>query len=56
MLIHYFSIALMRLFLVKWEDSVNEKYPHIVYEELCKACDAEPISVEVDSLDNIEGL
>ncbi|KAL1200154.1 hypothetical protein V5N11_019656 [Cardamine amara subsp. amara] len=29
--------------LPKWEDSLNEKYPHIVYEELCKACDAEDI-------------
>ncbi|KAI3735115.1 hypothetical protein L6452_14603 [Arctium lappa] len=25
--------------LPKWEDSVNEKYPHVVYEERCKACD-----------------
>ncbi|KAL1816316.1 hypothetical protein DCAR_0520698 [Daucus carota subsp. sativus] len=43
--------------LPKWEDSVNEKYPHVVYEELCKACDAEqdePMSAEADSLDNIE--
>lgn len=38
---------------------MNEKYPHVVYEELCKACDAEqgePMSAEADSLDNIEGL
>ncbi|KAM7273892.1 hypothetical protein ACFE04_028556 [Oxalis oulophora] len=27
--------------LPKWEDSVNEKYPHIVYEELYKASDAD---------------
>ncbi|WCJ36428.1 alpha/beta-Hydrolases superfamily protein [Euphorbia peplus] len=27
--------------LPKWEDIVNEKYPHIVYEELCKAYDTE---------------
>ncbi|KAI3748960.1 hypothetical protein L6452_12430 [Arctium lappa] len=27
--------------LPKWEDSVNEKYPHIVHEELCKAYDRE---------------
>lgn len=42
----------------QWEDSVNEKYPHVVHEELCKACDAEhghPIPVEVDSLENVEG-
>lgn len=27
--------------LPKWEDSINEKYPHIVYEELSKGVDAE---------------
>ncbi|VVB15613.1 unnamed protein product [Arabis nemorensis] len=27
--------------LPKWEDALNEKYPHIVYEELCKSCDPE---------------
>jgi len=27
--------------LPKWEDSLNEKYPHIVLEEHCKACDIE---------------
>ncbi|OIV89012.1 hypothetical protein TanjilG_07636 [Lupinus angustifolius] len=27
--------------LPKWEDTLNEKYPHVVYEEHCKACDAE---------------
>lgn len=34
--------------LPKWEDSVNEKYPHVVYQEFCKACDSdqsEPIVV-----------
>ncbi|XP_074372683.1 lipid droplet phospholipase 1-like [Apium graveolens] len=43
--------------LPKWEDSVNEKYPHIVHEELCKACDDERgyhIPVGVDSLENLE--
>lgn len=27
--------------LPKWEDSLNEKYPHVVYEEHCKANDDE---------------
>ncbi|CAA0817616.1 alpha/beta-Hydrolases superfamily protein, partial [Striga hermonthica] len=27
--------------LPKWENSVHEKYPHIVFEERCKACDKE---------------
>ncbi|KAK1578071.1 hypothetical protein Q3G72_027279 [Acer saccharum] len=43
--------------LPKWEDSLNEKYPHIVYEEHCKACDAEqpePNSVEDGGSDKIE--
>lgn len=42
----------------KWENVVNEKYPHIVFEEHCKACDAEqcePSSVEDDGLDKLEG-
>ncbi|XP_051138443.1 lipid droplet phospholipase 1 [Andrographis paniculata] len=25
--------------LPKWEDAVDEKYPHVVFEERCKACD-----------------
>lgn len=29
--------------LPKWENSLDEKYPHIVYEELCKSCDAEDV-------------
>ncbi|CDP05377.1 unnamed protein product [Coffea canephora] len=44
--------------LPKWEDSINEKYPHIVYEERCKACDGEQcdsVLVEDDGLDEIEG-
>ncbi|XVE56439.1 hypothetical protein DITRI_Ditri04bG0009300 [Diplodiscus trichospermus] len=44
--------------LPKWEESQNEKYPHIVYEEHCKACDTdqdETISVEDDgSSDKLE--
>ncbi|KAL2558358.1 alpha/beta-hydrolase superfamily protein [Forsythia ovata] len=43
--------------LPKWEDSVDEKYPHIVYEEHCKALDAkqhESISTEDDGLDKLE--
>ncbi|CAL5404811.1 unnamed protein product [Camellia sinensis] len=43
--------------LPKWEDSLNEKYPHIVYEEHCKACDTEqcePIILEDDFLDELE--
>ncbi|CAL5322912.1 hypothetical protein CsSME_00001332 [Camellia sinensis var. sinensis] len=27
--------------LPKWQDSLNEKYPHVVYEEHCKAYDTE---------------
>ncbi|PQQ00091.1 putative lipase ROG1 [Prunus yedoensis var. nudiflora] len=44
--------------LPKWEDTVDEKYPHIVYEEHCKAYDAEqcePTSVENDGSDKLEG-
>ncbi|KAK6925801.1 protein of unknown function DUF676, lipase-like [Dillenia turbinata] len=41
--------------LPKWEDSIHEKYPHIVYEEHCKAYDAEKsISLEESSSDEIE--
>ncbi|CAN8253412.1 unnamed protein product [Cochlearia groenlandica] len=40
--------------LPKWEDSLNEKYPHIVYEELCKPCDAEDITKEENYLEDIE--
>ncbi|KAA8533901.1 hypothetical protein F0562_031418 [Nyssa sinensis] len=43
--------------LPMWEDSVNEKYPHIVYEEHCKAYDAEqcePILMEDEGSDEIE--
>ncbi|KAH0979247.1 hypothetical protein GBA52_006424 [Prunus armeniaca] len=43
--------------LPKWEDTVDEKYPHIVYEEHCKAYDAEqcePTSVENDGADKLE--
>lgn len=43
--------------LPKWEDPLNEKYPHIVYEEHCKANDAEqcePIPNKDDGTDKIE--
>ncbi|XVF49421.1 hypothetical protein PTKIN_Ptkin04bG0010400 [Pterospermum kingtungense] len=44
--------------LPKWEESLNETYPHIVYKEHCKACDAdryETISTEDDvSSDKLE--
>ncbi|KZV41070.1 hypothetical protein F511_14046 [Dorcoceras hygrometricum] len=41
--------------LPKWEDSVDEKYPHVVYEELCKACGAEQgESLKEDGLDKLE--
>lgn len=47
-------------FLVyQWEDTVNEKYPHIVYEERCKAYDAEEsnlTSTGDSSLDKLEGI
>ncbi|CAI0383943.1 unnamed protein product [Linum tenue] len=43
--------------LPKWEDCLNEKYPHVVHEEHCKACDetdlAEPFSTD-DKFDKIE--
>ncbi|KAL5541314.1 hypothetical protein UlMin_044574 [Ulmus minor] len=41
----------------KWEDTVNENYPHVVYEEHCKACDAEEsksTSVDNDNSDKLE--
>ncbi|KAF3638601.1 putative WD repeat-containing protein WRAP73-like [Capsicum annuum] len=40
-----------------WEDSLNEKYPHIVYQEHCKACDSEQgecVVKEDDCLDKLE--
>ncbi|KAJ0100537.1 hypothetical protein Patl1_19801 [Pistacia atlantica] len=40
--------------LPKWEDSLHEKYPHIVHEEHCKACDAEPNSMEDSGSDKLE--
>ncbi|CAA7021477.1 unnamed protein product [Microthlaspi erraticum] len=40
--------------LPKWENSLNEKYPHIVYEELCKACDAEDIAEGENHADDLE--
>ncbi|KAI3411277.1 DUF676 domain-containing protein [Psidium guajava] len=43
--------------LPKWESSLNEKYPHIVYEEHCKANDTEqsdPIIGENDGANKLE--
>ncbi|XP_011022360.1 PREDICTED: putative lipase YOR059C [Populus euphratica] len=43
--------------LPKWEDYINKEYPHIVYEECCKACDTEQselISTDDDSFDKLE--
>lgn len=43
---------------LQWEDSLNEKYPHIVYEEHCKAYDTEdcdPTLTEDDDSDKLEG-
>ncbi|XP_057473963.1 lipid droplet phospholipase 1-like isoform X3 [Actinidia eriantha] len=43
--------------LPKWEDCLNDKYLHIVYEEHCKALDiaqCEPIVMEDDGSDKLE--
>lgn len=43
---------------LQWEDSLNEKYPHIVYEEHCEAHDTEhcdPKLKEDDDSDKLEG-
>ncbi|KAK3403714.1 putative lipase ROG1 [Eucalyptus grandis] len=43
--------------LPKWQSSLNEKYPHIVYEEHCKANDteqSEPVLGENDGADKLE--
>lgn len=41
--------------LPKWKDSINEKYPHIVYEEYCKQCEHDEATTEEDqSSDKIE--
>ncbi|KAK6131818.1 hypothetical protein DH2020_034436 [Rehmannia glutinosa] len=39
-----------------WEDSVDEKYPHVVYQERCKAYDKEQCepTVEDNGLDELE--
>ncbi|KAL7108555.1 hypothetical protein ACP275_06G119400 [Erythranthe tilingii] len=39
--------------LPKWEDSIDEKYPHIVYEERCKVCECESAKWG-DGLDELE--
>lgn len=49
--LHFFLV-------VQWEDSVSERYPHIVYEEHSKANDSEPselVSVVDDGSDVLEG-
>ncbi|KAK6117855.1 hypothetical protein DH2020_048405 [Rehmannia glutinosa] len=42
--------------LPKWEDSIDEKYPHIVYEEWCKVCDGKQCDSTIvdDGLDELE--
>ncbi|XP_019459732.1 PREDICTED: putative lipase YOR059C isoform X2 [Lupinus angustifolius] len=41
--------------LPTWEDAIIEKYPHVVYEEHCTACDAEQSDlVEDTDCDKIE--
>ncbi|CAO2820967.1 unnamed protein product [Amaranthus hypochondriacus] len=40
--------------LPKWEDSLNEKYPHIVYEEFCEAREPNEASSEDHNHDKIE--
>ena len=41
----------------QWEDTLNEKYPHVVYEEHFKACDAQQSDLTEDGgSDKIEGL
>lgn len=43
--------------LPKWEDTLNEKYPHVVYEEHCKACENEQCkstTIEDDRSDKLE--
>lgn len=47
----------VKIFGWQWEDTLNEKYPHVVYQEHCKACDAEQCdSTEDNGSDKIEGL
>ncbi|XP_073021085.1 lipid droplet phospholipase 1-like [Primulina eburnea] len=41
--------------LPEWEDSIDDKYPHVVYEEHCKACDVpREYTKEDDGLDELE--
>ncbi|KAF3952740.1 hypothetical protein ACB098_12G107000 [Castanea mollissima] len=43
--------------LPKWEDALNERYPHVVYEEHCKAYEAEECeatSIEDHGSDKLE--
>ncbi|KAJ4840355.1 hypothetical protein Tsubulata_007623 [Turnera subulata] len=41
-----------RVVYSNWEECVDEKYPHIVYEEHCKACDAEESEIFSEQDDN----
>ncbi|XP_076905521.1 lipid droplet phospholipase 1-like isoform X1 [Bidens hawaiensis] len=55
----HFKFMLLLLFVklnlcMQWQDSVNEKYPHIVYEERCKAYDFEPDLTNDDDTDDVE--
>ncbi|KAI4351248.1 hypothetical protein L6164_005624 [Bauhinia variegata] len=41
--------------LPKWDDTLNEKYPHVLYEERCKGCEPEQCDLmEDDGCDKIE--
>ncbi|XP_047327444.1 lipid droplet phospholipase 1-like [Impatiens glandulifera] len=40
--------------LPNWGDSLNEKYPHVVYEEFCKASDVKESKSGTDSSDKLE--
>ncbi|KAI4340812.1 hypothetical protein MLD38_025614 [Melastoma candidum] len=43
--------------LPKWQGPVNEKYPHVVYEEHCKACgiwEMEPLTGDLTGGDKLE--
>ena len=52
----YLRDVIQLIFGVQWEDSLNEKYPHIVYEEFCEAREPNEASSEEDhNNDKIEG-
>lgn len=53
------SVLFSKFLDYQWEDAVNEKYPHVVYEEHCKGTDpekCEPASTEVSYPERLEGL